>query len=121
MALVANVKLSDCRINELHELEREIDRLLLQRELAMVDRPMRISELMQIFGLSDKGLYGWDKRIKSGVRLSFVYDFVRSEKPKYLPMIERYIRIAVKKKLNLVEFNNDKHTKRTRSKSLLRA
>mgnify|MGYP000686227324 CR=1 FL=1 len=84
--------------------ENEYKEQILLLNLALVDRPMMMTELSDILGLTTHGIRKWNRELKSGVRFSFVYAFVVKNKPDYSDKLEKYIRSEVRKKINLLEY-----------------
>ena len=94
------LKLHRNREMQLHE---RLELLIAEQRLAMVDRPLKIRDLARICGVSDTYVHQWRKdnpNIKSGVRLSLVYKFVKEYKPKYRKKLEAFIEREYNKRMN---------------------
>lgn len=75
-------------------------------ELGIVDRELKIRELAKILDLTTQAIYAWNNdKIKSGVRLSYVYSYLRDTDEVLADNLNRYIKIEIRKKLNMLEVN----------------
>lgn len=90
-------------------VQKEVDKTIEVLRLAIVDRPMKLVELENILNITSVGLRKWDKEIKSGVELSYIYSFIKEYKPEYLDKIEDYIECEIRKKVNLLRHEEIKH------------
>ena len=101
-AVSAVAKKTALKIDALHKGVKE---LIEDLELAVVDRPLGMTELSEILGISVTAVHKWKApHIKAGVRLSYVYGYLKNEKPVYVKKLEEYIKKESAKKLNLVEY-----------------
>ena len=85
------------RLNEqmAMSMKRQVE-VIEELELMYVEKPMKINEIAEILGVSPRTLYHWSDDIKSGVSFSFIYGFVKHNKPGYLPRLKEYINRKVR-------------------------
>lgn len=77
-------------------MKRQIE-VIEDLELLYVERPMKITELAEIIGITRHGINKWDDpNIKSGVLFSYFYGYVKAHKPEYLPKLKEYINRTVR-------------------------